>query len=53
LANPGGNGGSGVVIVRYADSYAVASNTTGSPNVTIAGGYIVYRFWQSGTISFS
>jgi hypothetical protein len=41
-----------VVIVRYADSYAAASNTTGSPNVTIAGGYRVYKFTSSGTITF-
>jgi len=47
----GGAGGSGVVILRYPDSFAAAI-TTGSPNVTISGGYISYRFWQSGTIVF-
>jgi hypothetical protein len=52
---PGGStlGGSGVVIIRYADTYTAASNTTGNPNVTIAGGYRVYKFTQSGTITFN
>ena len=45
-------GGSGVVILRYADSFVAASNTTGSPNVTVTGGYRIYRFWQSGSIQF-
>jgi hypothetical protein len=45
-------GGSGVVIIRYADSFAAASNTTGSPNVTVSGGYRIYKFTSSGTITF-
>ena len=47
-----GNGGSGTVVIRYADNFAVASNTTGSPNVVVAGGYIIYTFTSSGTITF-
>jgi hypothetical protein len=46
------DGGSGIVVIRYADVYAAAANTTGSPNVTIAGGYRVYTFTSSGTITF-
>jgi len=46
-----GNGGSGIVVVRYPDSFAEAT-TTGSPNVIYSVGYISYRFWQSGTIVF-
>jgi hypothetical protein len=41
-----------VVIIRYLDSYSVASNTTGSPNVTVSGGYKIYKFTSSGTITF-
>ena len=45
-------GGSGVAVIRYADVYPLANATTGSPNVTIAGGFITYKFTQSGTIQF-
>jgi len=48
----GGNGGKGVAIIRYADTYTAASNTTGSPNVIIEGGYRIYIWTSSGTITF-
>ena len=48
----GGKGGSGVVIIRYSDARAAASATTGSPTITVAGGYRVYKFTGSGTITF-
>jgi hypothetical protein len=48
----GGTGGSGVVVIRYADSYPLAAATTGSPTVTTAGGYRVYQYNSSGTITF-
>jgi hypothetical protein len=48
----GGTGGSGIVIISYPDSSPVASNTTGSPNVTVSGGYRIYKFTSSGTITF-
>lgn len=47
-----GYGGSGVVILRYADTFDAAASTTGSPTVTVAGGYRVYRFTGSGSITF-
>ena len=47
----GGLGGSGVVVLRYLDTFR-AGTTTGSPNVTVSSGYRIYRFWQSGTITF-
>lgn len=52
-ANPqaGGAGGSGVVIVRYADTSSPAV-TTGNPDITVTGGYRIYKFTQSGTIKF-
>jgi hypothetical protein len=45
-------GGSGIVIIRYADSYNAATSTTGSPTITVAGGYRVYKWTASGTITF-
>lgn len=47
----GGSGGSGVVILRYAGTYAPAS-VTGSPTITDAGGYRVYKWTSSGSITF-
>jgi hypothetical protein len=45
-------GGSGIVIIRYADSFAAATSTTGSPTITVAGGYRVYQWTSSGSITF-
>ena len=47
----GGAGGSGIVIIRYADSYPAASATTGSPTITVAGGYRVYTWTASGSVT--
>jgi hypothetical protein len=51
-AATGGTGGSGVVIIRYPDAYAYATSTTGSPTVTTTGGYIIYSWASSGSITF-
>jgi len=48
----GGSGGSGIVIIRYSDTYEAAASTTGSPTITTAGGYRVYKFTASGSITF-
>lgn len=50
--NTGGAGGSGVVIIRYPDSFGLATSTTGSPTITTAGGYRVYKYTASGSITF-
>ena len=47
----GGAGGSGIVIIRYADTYAEATSTTGSPTITVAGGYRVYKWTSSGSVT--
>lgn len=47
-----GSGGSGVVIIRHPDSEAAATSTTGSPTVTVSGGYRYYTFTASGSITF-
>jgi hypothetical protein len=40
-----------VVIIRYPDSYSAAT-TTGSPTITVTGGYRIYKFTGSGSITF-
>jgi len=52
IAVNGGDGGSGIVILRYHASFSAAASTTGSPTITVAGGYRIYKFTQSGTITF-
>jgi hypothetical protein len=47
----GASGGSGIVILRTTDSVPQAI-TTGSPTVTTSGGYRIYSFTGSGTITF-
>jgi hypothetical protein len=48
----GGTGGSGIVILRYPDTFIAAASTTGSPTITVAGGFRVYKFTASGSITF-
>jgi hypothetical protein len=48
----GGAGGSGIVIIRYPNSFRDATSTTGAPTFTNIGGYKIYTFTQSGTITF-
>ena len=48
---PGGSG-NGVVVIRYSDTLPAAASTTGSPTITVAGGYRVYKFTGSGSITF-
>jgi hypothetical protein len=41
-----------LVVIRYADSYSDASSTTGSPTLTVTGGYKIYTWTSSGSITF-
>jgi hypothetical protein len=52
LVGTSGAGGSGVVIIRYSEAYQAAASTTGSPTITTAGGYRVYSWTGSGSITF-
>jgi hypothetical protein len=40
------------VIIRYPDSFGNAVSTTGSPTFTQTGGYRIYQFTGSGSITF-
>jgi hypothetical protein len=48
----GGLGGSGIVVIRYSNSFADAVSTTGSPGFANTGGFKIYTFTGSGTIVF-
>jgi hypothetical protein len=50
-AGNSGAGGSGVVIIRHSDTFTTFT-TTGSPSITTAGGYIIYKWNSSGSITF-
>jgi hypothetical protein len=51
-AGSGASGGSGIVIIRYLDSFNLATTTTGSPTVATTGGYRIYTFTATGSITF-
>jgi len=45
-------GGSGIVVLRYPDTYPNPVATTGSPTITNTGGYKIYKFTVTGSITF-
>lgn len=45
-------GGSGIVIIRYSDAFPAATSTTGSPTIIVSGGFRIYKFNASGSITF-
>lgn len=51
LSQAGGNGGSGIVIITYPDTYAVPTAITGTYTTPTRTGYRVYRFTASGSIT--
>lgn len=51
---PGAAGGSGIVVIRYPDSYSTATSTTGNPTAVTTSGYRIYSWTTvgSGSITF-
>jgi hypothetical protein len=41
-----------VVVIRYPDTFDAAVATTGSPTVTVSGGFRIYQWTASGSITF-
>lgn len=50
LTGQAGNGGKGIIVLKYPDIYPAAT-TTGSPTITVAGGFRTYVFNDSGTFT--
>lgn len=48
----GGAGSGGIVIIRYSDTYGPASSVTGSASYSVSGGYRIYTWTGSGSITF-
>jgi hypothetical protein len=48
----GAAGGSGIVIIRYLATFSDAVATTGSPTLSTFGGYKIYTFTSSGSITW-
>jgi hypothetical protein len=44
-------GGSGVVIIRYPNTFSDLTSTTGSPTITNTGGYKIYKWTGSGSVT--
>jgi hypothetical protein len=49
---PAPAGGSGIVIIRYSNVFDDAVATTGSPTFTNSGGFKIYKWTGSGSITF-
>ena len=47
-----GAGGTGTVIIQYLETLDAAESTTGSPTISTSGGYRIYNFTGSGSITF-
>jgi hypothetical protein len=47
----GGNGGSGIAAIRFANTYDNLTSTTGSPTFVNTGGYYYYYFNGNGSFT--
>jgi hypothetical protein len=47
-----GAGGSGIVIIRYPATASPPLSTTGNPQISFSGGYQIYTWTSSGSITF-
>ena len=48
----GNVGTQGIVAIQYPDTYPAATSTTGSPSIVVTGGYRVYTWTSSGSVTF-
>jgi hypothetical protein len=48
----GAAGGSGIVIIRYPDTFKLATSSTGSPTISTLDGFRIYKWTSSGSITF-
>jgi hypothetical protein len=53
VAGSSGNGGSGIVIIRYPDIYPNLTSTTPSLSPTTANGYKIYTWSSTGSGAFT
>jgi hypothetical protein len=51
-SNFAGNGGSGIVIIRYLRTLSAPKSVTGNVQVNFASGYQIYTWTSSGTVTF-
>jgi hypothetical protein len=51
-ASSGTNGGSGIVIIRHPSTSSQALSYTGTPTIYTSGGYTIYMFTGSGSLTF-
>jgi hypothetical protein len=52
--SPAGNGGSGIVILKYPDTFAISAGAGLTSSTTTSGGYNITTFTAgTGTVSFS
>jgi hypothetical protein len=49
---PAGNGGSGIVIIRYPQINSAPALVTGAPQISYSDGYQIYTWTSSGSIIF-
>jgi hypothetical protein len=47
-----GSGGSGIVMIRYPNTFSQATTTTGAPAFLDSGGYYTYTWTSSGSIAW-
>lgn len=48
-----GAGVAGAVVIQYSSTFSAATSVTGSPTVSVSGGFRTYTFTSAGTISFA
>jgi hypothetical protein len=41
-----------LVVIRYSSTFPAAASTTGSPTITVSGGWRVYVWTANGSITF-